>query len=92
MNPHSETDIREDTTGLLDFEPECHVDILIVRGGCSTGIYLDKCTKTAVWVGTAPCGHDGFFCEEHHYDQRPFVCHLCGHANMMLATYIWIRL
>lgn len=82
----------EDIAETHDFDPECEVDVLIVRQGINTGIRKDQCRSTAAWVGVAPCGHDSYFCAQHHYDQRSFTCHQCGTMNMHLATYKWIRL
>lgn len=92
MNAQKKTELLEHDTDELDFTPECEVDVLIMRNGVSTGVYSDKCAKPAVWLGVPPCGHDAYFCEEHHYDQRAFRCRNCGRADMMLATYRWIRL
>lgn len=86
------TDPVEDIAATHDFEPECEVDILIMRQGISTGIHKNKCTQPAVWLGIPPCRHDAYFCAEHHYDQRAFMCKICGRTNMLLATYNWIRL
>jgi hypothetical protein len=90
--PLKKTEVLERICDELDFSIECEVDVLIMRHGVSTGVYTDKCTKRAAWLGVAPCGHDAYFCEEHHYDTRAFHCHHCGRANMMLATYRWMRL
>jgi hypothetical protein len=83
---HTKSDVLEDTSDELDFTPECDVDQL------TRGVHHDKCTKPAAWVGIAPCGHDCYFCETHHYDQRAFICHVCGRNDLHLATYKWIRL
>lgn len=69
----------------LDFNPVCEVE----EPGWVEQV---ECAKPAVWVGTAPCGHDFYFCEQHHYDQRRFTCHQCGRRDMHLATYRWVRL
>lgn len=88
----AKTDPVEDIAATHDFDPGCEVDVLIMRQGISTGIRKDQCTSPAKWLGISPCGHDGYFCGEHHYDQRAFTCRHCGRANMHLATYKWIRL
>jgi hypothetical protein len=73
-----------DTAAVLDFTPECDVE--------EPAPINAKCTKPAAWIGVAPCGHDSYFCEVHHYDQRAFTCNICGLKDTMLATYRWIRI
>lgn len=82
--------VRHTTTAELDdsndFEPDCAVTTTV------HGIVKDKCTNPAVWLGIPPCGHDDYFCETHHADQRAFTCVTCRTRDMLLATYRWIRL
>jgi hypothetical protein len=69
-------------TAALDFTPEC--EVIEPDGG--------KCCRPAAWIGAAPCGHDYYFCDHHHSDQRSYTCHYCGSRDMLLATYLWTRI
>ncbi len=71
----------------LDFTPQCCVDESTRQGERG-----NPCSHPAVWIGYPPCGHEGYFCEGHHSDQRLFRCYECGTDNQMLATYRWVRL
>jgi hypothetical protein len=79
----SDMDVLSD----LDFHPGCEVDDPADGGGDPV-----KCDQPAVWIGTPPCGHEGYFCEAHHHSQHPFKCLVCGRTKMHLATYRWTRL
>jgi hypothetical protein len=83
MSTVTETDIV--AAGIEDVDPTCEVDE--TRRDAKNY----KCYNPAVWVGVPPCGHEGFFCEQHHCDSRSFKCLVCGNITL-LATYRWIRL
>jgi len=83
---------KTDDLSTLDFTPTCEVREP-VRARPRSGELIDvTCTTPAVWMGTAPCGHDSLFCEEHHSDGRLFTCMKCGRKDTLLATYGWVRL
>jgi hypothetical protein len=76
----------------LDFTPECEVDVLNIRNGVLVS-RSPKCSNKAAWSGAAPCGHDSYFCEQHHIDCfHGYTCNICKRKDMMLATYRWVRL
>lgn len=81
-------DITSSPVDLLDFQPTCQVDVYEMK----LKVRHSPCAQPAVWIGVAPCGHDDYFCETHHSDQRSFMCNTCGQRDMLLATYRWIRL
>jgi hypothetical protein len=70
----------------LDFQPPCAVTTTI------KGRVTSRCSEPAAWLGIPPCGHEDYFCEEHHSDGRSFTCTVCKRRDMLLATYRWIRL
>jgi hypothetical protein len=80
------TDERTDIASTLDFEPQCAVT------EWNNGVMTAECPNPAAWIGIPPCGHEDYFCEGHHSDQRAFNCNTCGSMRMHLATYRWIRL
>lgn len=82
------TTIAAPTTIILDWaqlQPICQVDQI------THGVHHGDCINPAAWLGIPPCGHDGFFCEQHHYDSRSFICRQCGNMTL-LAVYRWVRL
>jgi len=76
--------LPEDLTS-LDFPLICEVEETY------TGEIV-HCDKPAAWIGTTPCGHDSYFCEQHRVDQRAFTCLRCWRKNLRTSTYTWIRL
>jgi hypothetical protein len=77
----------DDLTALdLDFDPTCEVDEVTKQG-----VKYSECRAPAVWIGVGPCGHDSYFCETCHYDQRSHICRQCGNKTL-LAAYNWTRL
>lgn len=82
-----------DTVDQLDFTPICEVEERVTElvNGRHTRVVV-KCSNHAAWIGETPCGHDFYFCDTHHYDQRAFTCLVCGRRDLLFATYRWVRL
>jgi hypothetical protein len=85
MNTHTHPDTH--TLNHLDFQPKCEV-----IDGNPFNPTETHCQQQADWIGTAPCGHDSNFCNNHKQYKCRFRCNRCGSRNKYLHQYRWIKI